>query len=200
MVGLLRTPISEATRAREEQRNTLSFAPGSRARRTPSRAGDERFRRWYAKYVRAMGGPTAVRTFLQALFEMDRAYLSTICLVLRVRAWSTHMELCPRTATVVAGEIQWNRRSRLTSKRGWSDRIALPLRHSVPTRIQPPAQRKNLLRRLFRGQVARRVHDLTVVEPAIGFIACSSRWEGRNRDDRVQRLVRPPTGSSKLGK
>jgi pimeloyl-ACP methyl ester carboxylesterase len=37
----------------------------------PSRAGDERFRRWFARFQRAMASPRAVQSFLRASFEMD---------------------------------------------------------------------------------------------------------------------------------
>jgi len=37
----------------------------------PSRAGDERFRRWVARMQRSMASPRTVRTFLRALFEVD---------------------------------------------------------------------------------------------------------------------------------
>jgi class 3 adenylate cyclase len=37
----------------------------------PSRADDERFRRWYAKAQRTIASPRAVQAFLRAMFEMD---------------------------------------------------------------------------------------------------------------------------------
>jgi class 3 adenylate cyclase/pimeloyl-ACP methyl ester carboxylesterase len=37
----------------------------------PSRAGDERFRRWFAKFQRAMASPRTVQAFLRASFELD---------------------------------------------------------------------------------------------------------------------------------
>jgi class 3 adenylate cyclase len=45
----------------------------------PSRAGEERFRHWYAKYSRSIAGPLAVRSMIEALFDTDfRAILPTI--------------------------------------------------------------------------------------------------------------------------
>jgi class 3 adenylate cyclase len=37
----------------------------------PSRAGDERFRRWMARMQRSIASPRTVRTFLRAMFEVD---------------------------------------------------------------------------------------------------------------------------------
>jgi class 3 adenylate cyclase len=37
----------------------------------PSRAGDEHFRRWFAKYTRGIASPTAVKAYLQAMLEAD---------------------------------------------------------------------------------------------------------------------------------
>jgi class 3 adenylate cyclase len=37
----------------------------------PSRAGDERFRRWLARFQRTIASPRAVQAFLRASFEMD---------------------------------------------------------------------------------------------------------------------------------
>jgi class 3 adenylate cyclase len=37
----------------------------------PSRAGDERFRRWVARMQRSMASPRTAHTFLRALFEVD---------------------------------------------------------------------------------------------------------------------------------
>jgi class 3 adenylate cyclase len=46
---------------------------------TPSRAGDERFRSWYARYTRSIAGPKAVRAFARALFDVDaRSILPSI--------------------------------------------------------------------------------------------------------------------------
>ncbi len=45
----------------------------------PSRAGDDRFRRWYARYTRSIAGPRAVRAFSRALFHVDaRSILPSI--------------------------------------------------------------------------------------------------------------------------
>jgi class 3 adenylate cyclase len=45
----------------------------------PSRAGDERFRRWAARLQRSMASPRTVHTFLRALFEVDvRALLPLV--------------------------------------------------------------------------------------------------------------------------
>jgi class 3 adenylate cyclase len=45
----------------------------------PSRAGDGRFRSWYARYSRSIAGPRAVRAFARALFEIDaRSILPSI--------------------------------------------------------------------------------------------------------------------------
>jgi class 3 adenylate cyclase len=37
----------------------------------PSRAADERYRRWHARLQRAMASPSAVQAYLRALFDMD---------------------------------------------------------------------------------------------------------------------------------
>jgi pimeloyl-ACP methyl ester carboxylesterase len=37
----------------------------------PSRAGDERFRRWVARMQRSMASPRTVHTFLRAMFQVD---------------------------------------------------------------------------------------------------------------------------------
>jgi hypothetical protein len=45
----------------------------------PSRAGDQRFRRWLARFQRTIASPRAVQAFLGASFEMDaRPILSLI--------------------------------------------------------------------------------------------------------------------------
>jgi class 3 adenylate cyclase len=45
----------------------------------PSRAGDERFRRWFAKYTRSIASPTAVERYLRAMLDADaRPILPTI--------------------------------------------------------------------------------------------------------------------------
>lgn len=45
----------------------------------PLRAGDPRFRAWYAKFQRSIGTPTTVRTALQSFYELDaRPFLETI--------------------------------------------------------------------------------------------------------------------------
>jgi class 3 adenylate cyclase len=45
----------------------------------PSRAGDEHFRRWFAKYTRGIASPTAVKAYLHAMLEADaRPILSSI--------------------------------------------------------------------------------------------------------------------------
>ena len=45
----------------------------------PLRAGDQRFRSWYAKLLRAIGTPNTVRTALQSFLELDaRPFLQTI--------------------------------------------------------------------------------------------------------------------------
>jgi hypothetical protein len=37
----------------------------------PSRAGDERFRRWIAKAQRTVGSPRVVQAYMRAMFEVD---------------------------------------------------------------------------------------------------------------------------------
>ena len=37
----------------------------------PSRAKDERFRRWIAKAQRTVGSPKAVQAYMRAVFEVD---------------------------------------------------------------------------------------------------------------------------------
>jgi class 3 adenylate cyclase len=45
----------------------------------PSRASDERFRRWFARYTRSIAGPAAVRAYLQAMLDTDaRSILSSV--------------------------------------------------------------------------------------------------------------------------
>ena len=45
----------------------------------PSRAGDEHFRRWFAKYTRGIASPTAVKAYLHAMLEADaRPILSSV--------------------------------------------------------------------------------------------------------------------------
>jgi class 3 adenylate cyclase len=45
----------------------------------PSRASDERFRRWFARYTRSIAGPTAVRAYLRAMLDADaRSILSSV--------------------------------------------------------------------------------------------------------------------------
>jgi pimeloyl-ACP methyl ester carboxylesterase len=45
----------------------------------PSRASDERFRRWFARYTRSIAGLTAVRAYLQAMLDADaRSILSSV--------------------------------------------------------------------------------------------------------------------------
>jgi class 3 adenylate cyclase len=45
----------------------------------PSRASDERFRRWFARYTRSIAGPTAVRAYLRAMLDADaRSVLSSV--------------------------------------------------------------------------------------------------------------------------
>jgi class 3 adenylate cyclase len=45
----------------------------------PSRAEDDRFRSWYARYLRSIAGPRAVQAFARALFETDaRSILPSI--------------------------------------------------------------------------------------------------------------------------
>jgi class 3 adenylate cyclase len=59
---------AEALIARAED----SWGSGDRvADGIPSRAGDERFRRWMAKMQRSIASPRTVHTFLRALFEVD---------------------------------------------------------------------------------------------------------------------------------
>jgi class 3 adenylate cyclase len=41
------------------------------AMQAPSRAGDQRFRRWLARFQRTIASPRAVQAFLRASFEMD---------------------------------------------------------------------------------------------------------------------------------
>jgi class 3 adenylate cyclase len=49
-----------------------SWGTGDRvAEAIPSRAGDERFRRWMAKVQRSIASPRTVHIFLRALFELD---------------------------------------------------------------------------------------------------------------------------------
>ena len=49
-----------------------SWGTGERiAEGIPSKAGDERFRRWMAKVQRSIASPRTVHIFLQALFEVD---------------------------------------------------------------------------------------------------------------------------------
>ncbi|HEV2896136.1 MAG TPA: adenylate/guanylate cyclase domain-containing protein, partial [Actinomycetota bacterium] len=58
----------EALIARVEE----SWGTGDRvADGIPSRAGDERFRRWMARMQRSIASPRTVRVFLRALFEVD---------------------------------------------------------------------------------------------------------------------------------
>lgn len=45
----------------------------------PSRASDERFRRWFARYTRSIASPTAIKAYLGAMLEADaRSILSSI--------------------------------------------------------------------------------------------------------------------------
>ena len=45
----------------------------------PSRAGDERFRRWYAKFLRSAATPRSAKAFAQAVFQIDaRPFLPLI--------------------------------------------------------------------------------------------------------------------------
>jgi class 3 adenylate cyclase/pimeloyl-ACP methyl ester carboxylesterase len=37
----------------------------------PSRASDERFRRWFARYTRSIASPTAIKAYLRAMLEAD---------------------------------------------------------------------------------------------------------------------------------
>jgi class 3 adenylate cyclase len=41
----------------------------------PSRAGDERFRRWYAKYTRSVASPGAVQAFFRATLDSDARHI-----------------------------------------------------------------------------------------------------------------------------
>jgi hypothetical protein len=62
------TEVAEALVARfEELWGTEAMA----AMLVPSRAGDERFRRWLAKLVRTGGSPRAAQAFLRAVLEVD---------------------------------------------------------------------------------------------------------------------------------
>jgi len=45
----------------------------------PSRASDEHFRRWFARYTRSIAGPTAVRAYMRAMLDADaRSILSSV--------------------------------------------------------------------------------------------------------------------------
>jgi pimeloyl-ACP methyl ester carboxylesterase len=64
----------------------------------PSRAVDERYRRWHARLQRSMASPGAVQAYLRALFDMDaRAVLGSI-----------HVP----TLSCIARSSQWSRWNR----------------------------------------------------------------------------------------
>jgi class 3 adenylate cyclase len=74
-VGIPRE-IAEAAIARLDEAWGTEAMAGLQA---PSRAEDERFRRWYARYTRSIAGPGAVQAFVRALFEVDaRSILPSI--------------------------------------------------------------------------------------------------------------------------
>jgi class 3 adenylate cyclase len=75
-------PIGAPPEAVEEVIDRVEETWGTEAQawmQAPSRAGDERFRRWFAKYTRGIASPTAVKAYLHAMLEADaRPILSSI--------------------------------------------------------------------------------------------------------------------------
>jgi class 3 adenylate cyclase len=75
-------PIGAPTEVVEEVIDRVEETWGTEAQawmQAPSRAGDEHFRRWFAKYTRGIASPTAVKAYLHAMLEADaRPILSSI--------------------------------------------------------------------------------------------------------------------------
>jgi class 3 adenylate cyclase len=75
-------PIGAPPEAVEEVIDRVEETWGTEAQawmQVPSRAGDEHFRRWFAKYTRGIASPTAVKAYLHAMLEADaRPILSSI--------------------------------------------------------------------------------------------------------------------------
>jgi class 3 adenylate cyclase len=75
-------PIGAPRDAVEEVIDRIAETWGTEAQawmQAPSRAGDEEFRRWFAKYTRGIASPTAVKAYLHAMLEADaRPILSSI--------------------------------------------------------------------------------------------------------------------------
>jgi class 3 adenylate cyclase len=75
-------PIGVSREAAEDVIDRVEETWGTEAQawmQAPSRAGDEHFRRWFAKYTRGIASPTAVRAYLHAMLEADaRPILSAI--------------------------------------------------------------------------------------------------------------------------
>jgi class 3 adenylate cyclase len=75
-------PIGAPPKAVEEVIDHVEETWGTEAQawmQAPSRAGDEHFRRWFAKYTRGIASPTAVKAYLHAMLEADaRPILSSI--------------------------------------------------------------------------------------------------------------------------
>jgi class 3 adenylate cyclase len=61
----------DVAEARVAQLDELWGTEASAAAVAPSRAGEERFRRWYAKLQRTSASPRAAKAFLRALVEVD---------------------------------------------------------------------------------------------------------------------------------
>jgi class 3 adenylate cyclase len=75
-------PIGAPPEAVEEVIDRVEETWGTEAQawmQAPSQAGDADFRRWFAKYTRAIASPTAVKAYLHAMLEADaRPILSSI--------------------------------------------------------------------------------------------------------------------------
>jgi len=71
-------PIGYPREVAEEMINGLGETWGAEEQAwltAPSRAGDERFRRWYAKYTRSVASPGAVQAFFRATLDSDARHI-----------------------------------------------------------------------------------------------------------------------------
>jgi class 3 adenylate cyclase/pimeloyl-ACP methyl ester carboxylesterase len=75
-------PVGAPPERIEEARDRIERTWGTEeqaAMQVPSRASDPLFRRWFARYTRSIGGPSAVSAYVRAMIHTDaRAVLSSI--------------------------------------------------------------------------------------------------------------------------
>jgi hypothetical protein len=62
----------------------------------PSRANDERFRRWIAKAQRTVGSPRVVQAYMRAMFEVDAPFEEARQRLAEVERWPEWAPPSPR--------------------------------------------------------------------------------------------------------